>query len=59
MTELGRQEIHDVEVLGLRLEMRLLDRLEMHVRVAAVPALRVHVGDAPDLQRDLPARIRR
>ena len=45
------QQVYHVEVLALRLQVRPRRREEMHVGVAAVPALGVHVR--PSLEAEL------
>ena len=50
---LALEQVHHVQVLGLRLVQRALGREEVDVGVAAVPAAPVHVGPAFQAQGEL------
>ena len=50
---LGLEQVDDVQVLALRLRVGALGPQEVDVRVAAVPALPVHVGPALEAQSEL------
>jgi hypothetical protein len=44
------QQVHDPQILALRLELSARSGQEVHVRVARSPSFRRHVSDAPDPQ---------
>ncbi len=53
MAPLRLQQVDDVQVFALRLAVRAVRAEEMHMRVAAEPALRVHVRPTLESQRQL------
>src|SRR6478672_12493958 len=53
MAPLRLQQVDDVQVFALRLAVRAVRAEKMHMRVAAEPALRVHVRPTLKSQRQL------